>query len=253
MNVSIKMMRIFNYIFLLLLLSSCTMNRYTRFLQESDRLPQYAKAELERYQIQVDDELRVRVLSMNKEVAEIFNTGSSSNSSNQGNSYRVYTDGTIDLPFISNIHVEGLTLAQAKEKIQEQVRTFIIDAEVIVALSNNYFYVLGDAGKGGFLLYKEKITIFQALAMCGGINKVGSRKNVYIMRKDAEGKTQVRNFDIRTITVLDSEFYYIQPNDIIYIPPSSERFFRLDSFAAIMGVISTSFSFFFLIYGITKL
>ena len=243
------MIRLLKYILLFFLLSSCTVNKYTRFLQESDRLPQYAKAEMERYQIQVDDELLVKVLSMNKEVAGIFNIGSTG-TGNQMNTYRVYTDGTIDLPFISSIHVEGLTLAQAKEKIQEQIKTFIIDAEVVVALSNNYFYILGDAGKGGYLLYKEKITIFQALAMSGGINKVGSRKNVYIMRKDAEGKTQVRNFDIRSITVLDSEYYYIQPNDIIYVPPASERFFRLDSFAAILGVITTSISFFFLIYGL---
>jgi len=243
-------MRLFKYIILLFLLSSCTINKYTRLLQESDRLPQYAKAEMERYRIQVDDEVRVRVLSMNKEVADIFNAG---NSNSTGTAYRVYTDGTIDLPFISGIHIEGLTLSEAKAKIQERIKTFIIDAEVIVALSNNYFYVLGDAGRGGFMLYKEKITIYQALAMSGGIHKVGNKKNVYIMRKDAEGKTQVRHFDIRTITVLDSEFYYIQPNDIIYVPPAGERFFRLDSFAAIVGVISTSFSFFFLIYGITKM
>ena len=206
---------------------------------------------MERYRIQVDDELQIKVLSMNKEATAIFNTGNISNTG-RGVSYRVYTDGTIDLPFINGIHVEGLTLSQAKEKIQEYISAFILDAEVIVALSNNYFYVLGDAGKGGFLLYKEKITIFQALAMSGGINKVGSRKHVYIMRKDKDGKTQVRNFDIRSITVLDSEYYYVQPNDIIYVPPSSERFFRLDSFSSIIGVISTSFSFFWLIYGISN-
>lgn len=240
------MIRFFKYIILVFLLSSCTMNRYTRFLQESDKLPQYAKAEMERYRIQVDDELLVKVLSMNKDMTTIFNTGGN-NSTNRVN--RVYTDGTIDLPFIDNIHVEGLTLAEAKEKIQEQIKTFIVDAEVVVALSNNYFYVLGDAGKGGYLLYKEKITIFQALAMCGGMNKVGSRKHVHIMRRDTEGKTQVRTFDIRSMSVLDSEYYYIQPNDIIYIPPASERFFRLDSFAGILSVISTSFSFFYLIYG----
>ena len=250
MSVGKVMMRLFKYIFLLFLLSSCTMNRYTRLLQESDRLPQYAKVEMERYRIQVDDELRVKILTINHEATGIFNAGSN-NTGRLGNVYRVYTDGTIDLPFVSGIHVVGLTLSQAREKIQEQMKTLILDVEVVVALNNNYFYVLGDAGKGNFLLYKEKITIFQALAMFGGIHKVGSRKNVYIMRKDAEGKTQVKKFDIRSITVLDSEYYYIQPNDIIYIPPASERFFRLDSFGAIMSVISTSFSFFFLIYGIT--
>jgi polysaccharide export outer membrane protein len=248
-----NMMRFFKYIIILFLLSSCTINKYTWLLQENDRLPQYAKAEMERYRIQVDDEVRIRVLSMNKEVADIFNAGNSAGANNSGNTYRVYTDGTIDLPFINGIHIEGLTLSEAKEEIQKRMKTFIVDAEVIVALSNNYFYVLGDAGKGGFLLYKEKITIYQALAMSGGIHKVGNKKNVYIMRKDAEGKTQVRSFDIRSITVLDSEYYYVQPNDIIYVPPAGERFFKLDSFASIVGVISTSLSLFFLIYGITKM
>jgi polysaccharide export outer membrane protein len=240
-----------NYILLILLFTSCTTARYTRFLQESDRLPQYAKAEMDRYRIQVDDEVLVKVLSLDKDVTVIFNDGSTTSA--RYDAYRVYTDGTIDIPFLNSIHVEGLTLIEAKEKIQEELRLFIADAEVVVALANNYFYVLGDAGKGAFLLYKEKITIFQAIAMAGGINKVGSRKNVYIMRRDQEGKTKVESFDIRSVSVLDSEYYYIQPNDIIYIPPASERFFRLDSFGGILSLISTSFSLFFLIYGITKL
>jgi len=223
-----------------------------RLLQESDRLPQYAKAEMERYKIQVDDELLIKVLSMNDEATAIFNGGASTTGAAR-NTYRVYTDGTIDLPFISRIQVRGLTLAQAKEKIQAEVKKFIVDAEVVVALANNYFYVLGDAGKGSFLLYKEKITIFQAMAMSGGIDRLGNRKNIYLLRKGANGKTQIKEFDLRTTTIIDSEFYYIQPNDIVYVPPAGERFFRMDSFGSVLGVISTSFSFFFLIYGITKL
>jgi polysaccharide export outer membrane protein len=243
---------LFKYFLIVILLSSCTTSRYTRFLQESDRLPQYAKMELQRYRIQVDDEILVKVLSLDEEVTNIFNTNLTTNVANSY-AYRVYTDGTIDIPFINNIYVEGLTLQEAKEKIQQELQQFISNAEVVVALANNYFYVLGDAGKGAFLLYKEKITIFQALAMAGGMDKVGSRKNVYIMRRDAQGKTQVESFDIRSISVLDSKYYYVQPNDIIYIPPASERFFRLDSFSGILSVISTSLSLFFLIYGITKL
>ncbi|MFA6884686.1 MAG: polysaccharide biosynthesis/export family protein [Paludibacteraceae bacterium] len=230
-------------LFLLIMVSSCTTNRYTRLLQDNDRLPKYAQEEMSRYRIQVDDEIKIKVLSLNKDALELF----------KGTDvYRVYTDGTVDLPYLDSIKIVGMTLQEVKLTLQEHLKAFIVDAEVIVSLSNNYFYMFGEGGNGAIKLYKEKITIYQALAMAGGIKKVGSRKNVYLMRKDENGVTQTKTFDIRPKSIIGSEYYYIQPNDILYIPPSSERFFRMDSFMGILGVVTTSVSLFFLIYGISK-
>ncbi|HOI27139.1 MAG TPA: polysaccharide biosynthesis/export family protein [Paludibacteraceae bacterium] len=227
----------------LLAFSSCTTNRYTRLLQDRKSLPQYTQQEMQRYRIQVDDELKIKVLSLNKEALEVFNSSGI---------YRVYADGTIDLPFMDSIKVVGLTLEEANVVLQKELKKFIIDAEVIVALSNNYFYVFGEGGNGAIKLYKEKITIYQALAMSGGVKKNANRKNIYLMRKDEKGITQTMTFDIRPKSIIGSEYYYIQPNDIIYIPPTKGRFFRMDSLFGIIGVVTTSVSLFFLIYGLSN-
>ena len=101
-------MKLIKYIFIILIFSSCTINQYTRFLQDSKRLPQYAKEEMQRYRIQVDDELQVKILSLNKEVTSIFNSNSR---------YRVYTDGTIDIPFIDSIKVSEIGRAVCSEMV----------------------------------------------------------------------------------------------------------------------------------------
>jgi polysaccharide export outer membrane protein len=72
------------------------------------------------------------------------------------------------------------------------------------------------------------------------------------MRKDEKGITQTMTFDIRPKSIIGSEYYYIQPNDIIYIPPAKGRFFRMDSLFGIIGVVTTSVSLFFLIYGLSN-
>lgn len=228
----------------LLLFASCTTNKYTRLMQEDKRLPQYEKEARQHYRLQVDDELEVRILSLNKEALAVFNTGKKI--------YRIYTDGTIDMPFMDSIRIVNLTLDEAADTLRRRLRSFIVDAEVSISLSNNYFYMFGDGGNTVSKVYKDKITIYEAIAMAGGINKVGSRKHVYLLRKDAEGVTQTQIFDIRPRSIIESKYYYIQPNDIIYIPPSSERFFRMDSFSAVLSVVSTSMALFFLIYGLTK-
>lgn len=227
--------------FLLSLLSSCITNRDLTLLQEGKKIPQYEKADYSYYRIQKNDELKIRLLTVNDEAAQIFEF--SGDGSNSGTSYRVYEDGTIDIPFINNIPVAGLTLREAAKVIECRLKEFVPDAMVKVALANNKFYVIADTKTGVFDFYKEKLNIFQALALSGNLPNNVERRHVRVLRPTQEGRTVVLDFDMRAKSIIGSEYYYIQPNDVIYISSIKGNFFRTESYTESVGFITTSINF----------
>ena len=122
---------------LTVIFSSCITNKSNTYLQEDKSLPQYKKTPYTYYQIQKNDELSIRVLSLNDEITAIF-TGGETGGTAKAPSYRVYEDGTIDIPFISNIYVEGLTIRQAAKVVEEKLHDFVPDAVVKLGLANDH-------------------------------------------------------------------------------------------------------------------
>jgi len=213
------------------------------YLQTDDKLPQYAKAPYTYYRIQKNDELVIRLLSLNEEATAIFNMESTSTQAT-GYTYRVYDDGTIDIPFVEAIPVAGLTVREASKVIEERLKDFVPDAMVKVALANDKFYMLGVSGKGAFPLYKEKLNIFQALALTGQMANNADRKRVRLIRPNPEGgRPIVKQYDLRTITIIDSEYYYVQPNDVLYLGPIKGDFWKIENYSAAIGTLSTSLNF----------
>lgn len=227
----------------IMLLSSCYPIRRVGLLQDREGLPEYEKDEYEQYHLQKNDELELRVISMNPEVVLLFQQRSSSYLSTTSSSltYRIYEDGTIDVPFLSKVHVAGLTLQQAEQKIDEALAGFSDDIMVKLALSTGTFCVIGDAGRGYFPIYKDRLTIYQALALCGGISPSADYGKVKILRRSDEG-TKIIEFDIRPDSLVDSEYYYVYPNDVIYFDFSKRRFWAIDSYSGFLSIISSSLS-----------
>ena len=228
----------------LLLASSCITNKSMTYLQDSDKLPQYPKVPYTYYRIQKNDQLVIRLLSLNEEATAIFNMQSTS-ASTTGYTYRVYDDGTIDIPFVDNIPVAGLTIREASKVIEARLKDFVPDAMVKVALANDNFYILGLSGaKGAFPLYKEKLNIFQALALTGNVATNADRKRVRLIRPNADGgRPIVKEFDLRTISIIDSEYYYVQPNDVLYLGPIKGDFWKIENYSSAVGTLSTSLNF----------
>lgn len=227
-----------------LLGTSCITNKSTTYLQSSDKLPQYPKVPYSYYRIQKNDQLVIRLLSLNEEATAIFNLGNSNSTSSTAYTYRVYDDGTIDIPFVESIPVVGLTIREASKVIEARLKDFVPDAMVKVALANDNFYMLGVAGKGAFPLYKEKLNIFQALALTGNMANNADRKRVRLIRPNPEGgRPIVKEFDLRTISIIDSEYYYVQPNDVLYVGPIKGDFWKIENYSAAVGTLSVSLSF----------
>ncbi len=241
------------YTFLLVvltLLSSCYTQKDKRLLQESRSLPQYQAEVYQDYLLQANDELLFRLLTTDEDFIKLIEANTSS--PQQALSYRVYPDGTIDLPFVSLIKVAGLTIPQATEEIRKRYSQLVDDAEIKLALANKTFTIIGEAGNGVFPIYKERMTIYQALAQSGEIALSGDRKHVKIVR-EINGVPEILEFDIRPKSVIDSKYYYIYPNDIIYVQKEASSFYKTNSYTSLLALITSSISLFTTVFYFTRL
>lgn len=227
------------FLLVALLFSSCYSHRAVGLLQERDDLPQYEPADYSEYRLRLNDELVYRLITMDETISKMMQ-GNNVTTSNNANYYRIYPDGTVELPFLKPIHVLGLTIDQAEDTIQAAFREIIPDAEVKLALANKTFTVIGDASSGQYDIYKDRLTIYQALAMTGDLFQQGDRRHVRIIRPQDNQEPKVLEFDIRTNTIINSEFYYIYPNDVIYVARSKGSFYKVASYSAFVGLVTSS-------------
>lgn len=225
-----------------LFFSGCYSHRAVGLLQERDNLPQYDKVAYESYRIHINDEIIYRLITMDETIAKSITQGNAGTNLVDVKSYRVYSDGSIDLPFLEPIVVQGLTLQEAEVLVQEKFREIIPDAEIKLSLYNKTFTIIGDINSGTFPIYKDKLTIYQALAMSGDLMNQGDRKHVRIIRPRDNEEPEVLEFDIRTNTLVDSKYYYIYPNDVIYVARSKGSFYKVASYSGFLALITSSLS-----------
>lgn len=233
------------------LFSSCYNYKTIGLLQEKNpTLPVYQKEAYEDYRLQINDEIIYRLLTSDETISKLISSGTSSMSSQNMISYRIYPDGTVDLPFLKKIPVAGLTLNEASRVVEEKFKEIIPDAAVKLSIANKTFTIIGEAGTGVYPIIREKMTIYQALSLSGNLNNAGDFKNVRIIRETEKG-TEVLLFDIRPASLIESQYYYIYPNDILYVQRAKSSFYKVNNWSSFMGLISTSLSLLFtvLYYG----
>lgn len=238
------MRKIFTHILIVSILSmltSCYGYRQVGLLQERNDLPQYDSATYEPYRLQVNDEIIYRVITMDETLAKTLSSNENTNSQ-YANSYRIYSDGTVDIPFLAPVKLAGLTELEAQDTLRKAFREIIPDADVKLAMYNKRFTVMGDARSGVYNIYKERMTIFQALAMSGDLMNSGDRRHVRIIRPRGNGEPMVMEFDIRPNSIINSEYYYVYPNDLIYVSRDSGSFYKQSSYSSFLALITSSVS-----------
>ena len=252
------------------LLSSCVTARKVNYMQEPDKyIPSYADTlSFEDYELRTNDRLYIYVYSLDEKVSAMYNAGGSGSGIRQqmqqggtGGSYDLYTylvedDGTIDFPTIGKIPVRGLTTRAVKYKLEEELAKLLKEipgyktVSVEVSIVGRSFSVIG-AQSGRYMINKEKMTIFEALAMVGDLAEFNSRKEIKLVR-EKEGVTTIKTFDVRSKDIVNSEFYYIEPNDIIYIRQIPGYSFGINSASTALGVTATTLSFGVFVYSIVQ-
>lgn len=253
-----------------LLLASCVTSKKVNLMQEAgkNKIPSYTDTlSYEDYQVRVGDRLYVYVYSIDERVSQMFNSSGNGINASQmrqgssGGSYDLYTylvleDGTIDYPMVGKLMVRGKTTREIKLLLEKELAGYIASSyteyqmvSVEVNIVRRSFSVISDRGSGTFNIQKEKVTIFEALAMAGDIGDFGDRSKVRIIR-ESEGATKVKVFDVRSEDIINSEFYYIEPNDVIYIQRIKGQSFGINSVTTTISVAATTLAFGGFVYGL---
>ncbi len=253
------------YLFIALLsLSSCVTSRKVNYMQEpSKSIPAYDDTlSYQDYRLQVGDRLYVHVYSIDEKIAGLFNGGLTNSRQyargGGGSNVDLYTylvdvHGNIQYPTLGDVAVEGKTTREVKHLLEEGLAGLILqkgnmpNLSVEVQVVQRYFSVIGAGSSGRYAINKEKVTIFEALAMAGDIADFGDRADIHIVREQGDSSI-IKIFDVRSADIINSEFYYIEPNDVIYIPKIKGQAFGLNSAAATVSVVASTLSFGVFIY-----
>lgn len=257
-------------ILLPLLMASCVTSKRVNLMQTPGKngIPQYADTvSYKDYELRIGDRLYIYVYSVDERVDKMFNSSSGTigmqmmqGGGGVGSSYDLYTylvqeDGCIDFPMVGRVPVRGMTTREVKRVLEDELSSFIKSygdyqmMSVEVKIVRRSFSVISDRGSGTFNIQKEKVTIFEALAMAGDIGDFGDRSKVRIVR-EKEGLTQVKEFDVRSEDIINSEFYYIEPNDVIYIQRIKGQSFGINSVTTTISVVATTLAFGGFVYGL---
>jgi len=164
-------------------------------------------------------------------------------------SYLVNDEGNIDFPYIGNIAIAGLTLSQIKEKMYSILQKYMDTFTLQVQLTDNQYTILGEIkAPGQYGMSKDQLTLYEAVAIAGDLTVYGKRDQVKIMRPTETG-TKTILVDLTDKNIIDSEQYYILPNDLIYIEPKRAKQAGISETFS-FGVITTIISFSLLIISI---
>ena len=179
--------------------------------------------------LQPGDRLRITVFSRDRELTELFNLYS--NYSGGANSadhhpYTVRTDGTIEMPTLGSIHVQGLTRQEVADQIKYKLLTtkLLLDPTVIVEYYDLSFTVLGEVGHPGRIqIPTDQITLLEAIALAGDLTINGKRENVLVLRTSDRIQTPYTVDLTNAMSVYRSPVYYLQQNDLIYVEPNRKK------------------------------
>ena len=240
---------------------SCITSGKVNYMQTPGfNIPAYKDSlSFEDYKLRTGDRLYVKVLSSDEKINSLFN-GSSNNMQTVLNgsggmadlyTYLVEQDGVINFPMIGDVYLAGKTLREATSTLEKAMEPLFKYSTVEMHIVNRHFSVIG-SGKSVYLtMPQEKINIFKALAMAGDLGIYADRAKVRILRETTSG-VQIKVFDVRSADIITSEFFYIEPNDVIYIQDVNEKFFSITNLPNLTSTVLSTISFGVLLNGVYK-
>jgi len=237
-----------------ILLVSCASKKDVIYYQDIDDAEFQEVSDIKpKVKIELNDILQVDIKTLNAESTIPFmkqnvtavggNAGAMQPDILKLQGYIVDEYGEIEMPVIGKVQVEGLTMQQAEEKIKSRLSGFLKDPYVAVRFLNFKYTIQGEVQRPGtYEVFDPNLTLLQALGIAGDLTIRGRRDNILIIRTTGEERV-VRRIDLTKSDWMNSPFYFVKQNDLIYIEPNKPQVktagFIPDS-SAVISVISIS-------------
>jgi len=179
--------------------------------------------------IKKDDRLSILVSGPDKTVCAPYNLTLGENltgtmrAEESALTYLVDSEGYISFPILGKIHIEGMTRRQLTDYLTERIDVDVKDPIVSVLFKNYRITVLGEVrNPGTYTMESEKNNILQALGAAGDLSLTAQREGIILLR-EVDGKITHNKINLKNSDILDSPYYYLQQNDVIYVPASPAR------------------------------
>jgi polysaccharide export outer membrane protein len=227
---------------ILVILNSCVTQKQVRYLQrkqQNDTTLSYRNQRTSDYKIQPHDNLYIRIFNLDEKSYLFFNRQSSITNSLTSeytdaalylDSYVVNDSGYIDFPLIGKIFMKDLAIDQAKNMMQSLINEYLKDVTVTVKLVSFNITILGEVKMPGTRkVLQDKVNIFEAISLAGDLSEYANRHKVAYL-------------DLNSIDILSSPYYYLEPNDILYISPLGIKQWSASTFpwTLVLSAISTT-------------
>jgi len=188
--------------------------------------------DVEEYHFQINDVVDVTMKTTSVELNEMLNIKDNSTQlrSMDGltsgdafflTGYTIDNDGLVELPLVGPIKLVGMNVKQAKEAIEEKLVKYVNKENlyVRVRLGGIRYSAIGEFNRPGkFTILQNRLTIFEAIANAGDMTSAAKRSEIVLIRQYPDG-VKTHTINLLNKKIMDSEFFFIQPNDMIYARP----------------------------------
>lgn len=231
--------------------SSCVSQKKSMYLQQVSQATTksaYKGSRQTNYKVKEGDNLYIKVVSIDESTSRIFNpnaTGAVSTQNDAGiylNSYTVNENGYITFPITGDILVKNKSIDEIREELQDEINKYLKQSVVILKLVNFNITFVGEVNQPReYKVYQENINLFEAIALAGDLTEFANKKRVQLVRQTEEG-SEIIKLDLTSADILSSKYYYLQPNDVIYVEPLKAKQFAFKAFpyTVILSAISTT-------------
>lgn len=247
-------MKQFFLIFFCITLLSCSSKKDILYYQDIDNREFTSIESINSHpKIQINDILNISTAALNPESVLPFSFNTGENNRGQAvqiqllklTGYLVNSEGEINFPQLGKIKVEGKNTQEIQEILEEKLSVYIKNPTVNVRIINYKFTVQGEVRQPGtFEIIEENMTLPQALGMAGDLTINGRRDNVLVYRQEGE-KREVRRIDLTQTDWMNTDYFFVKPNDIIYVEPNNPKVKSagfVGNVGTVLSVISILFS-----------
>lgn len=238
---------------LVIAMASCVPQKKMLFLKDAQMAAEniskeYVNDRTVTYKLQPGDNLYIRAINIvDERNAAAINgelttrtTQLSTDASIYLQSYTVDEEGFIEMPLVGKVEVKNLTVEEATNKLQQEMDKYVNQTMLIVKLSNFNLTMLGEVARPGmYKVYQSQINLFEAISMAGNVTQFAKNNEVKIIRQTDNG-SEIVSVDLGRADILSSPYYYLKPNDIIYVEPLKIKQWGFTTFpySTVLSVLS---------------
>lgn len=248
------MVKFFNFILLFggLTMASCRTTKNIVYFDQVKDTTFYSSGSNHSALLQPNDILSIAISSANAEASIPYNLNNNTGgrattvtgSSTEAGGFLINSEGNILMPILGSVKAGGLTKTQLQENVTNLIlsKKTLLNPIVEIRFLNYEVTVIGEVARPTVITVpSENISLLKALGLAGDLTIYGKRENILLIRDEA-GKKKTRHIDLSSPEFFNSPYYYLQPNDVVYVAPNKTKINQANTNPQLLPIILSGLS-----------